>query len=269
STAGMPCFTTCEGWSMARRSPDLLAATLGAIMGVAAQVLVLPLGLRIVLGVPLLLFWPGFALTAALFPRWRLGWTERAIFSLGLSLMTGILGAVMLNWSPWGLTTLSWTVLGSGVTLAAVLTALGRRRTQILPGVARLPGIGGGQLALLALAAVMTIGAVGLSRVPVYAPDVQGYTLLWMTPESEAGTPRLRLSVRSAELTTQSYRLELTVSGVPVAEWADISLTPGETWETTTFVVGVPTTDSRVEARLYRTEDPSTVYRRVSWWGSE
>jgi hypothetical protein len=254
---------------MARRSLDLLIATLAAILGVAAQVLALPVGVRLALGVPLLLFWPGFALTAALFPRWMLGWIERAVFSLGLSLMAGILGAVMLNWSPWGLTPASWTVLGSGVTLAACLVALGRRRGQILPGRITLPNIGGGQLALLALAAVMTVGAVSLSRLPVYPPDLQGYSLLWLTPEADGGTPRLRLSVRSAELTTQSYRLELAASGVTVAEWADISLAPGQTWETTTFVVGVPTANSRIEARLYRNEEPSTVYRRVSWWGSE
>jgi len=112
---------------MLRRSPDLIIVCLAALNGVLAQVVALPVELRWVFGAPLLLLWPGYALAAALFPRWRLGWVERAIFSLGLSLMAGSLGAVILNWSPSGLTAAAWTALAGGVTLAASLAAHWRR----------------------------------------------------------------------------------------------------------------------------------------------
>jgi hypothetical protein len=254
---------------MLRRNPDLGIIGLAAAIGVLAQGVALPVGLHVALGVPLLLIWPGYALTAALLPRWRLGWAERAVFSLGLSLIAVILASVVLNWSPWGLTTATWALLGGGVTLGASVLAVWRRRGQILPVAAPLPAIGGGQLALLALAAVMTVGAVSLSRAPVSPHDVQGYTLLWLTPETIGGTPRLHLGVRSAEMTIQSYRLELTAHGAPVAEWPDFKLAPGQTWESSTIIVGGAVANSPVEARLYRNDDPDTVYRWVTWWGSQ
>src|SRR6185503_1756333 len=116
---------------MPRRSPDLVIVCLAALNGVLAQVVALPVGLRWVFGAPLLLLWPGYALAAALFPRWRLGWVERATFSMGLSLMAGSLGAVIMNWSPSGLTAAAWTALAGGVTLAASLAAHWRRRGQV------------------------------------------------------------------------------------------------------------------------------------------
>ena len=253
---------------MLRRSPDLLIICLAAANGVLAQLVGIPVGLRMVFGAPLLLLWPGYALTAALFPRWTQGWIERVIFSLGLSLMAGILGAVILNWSPGGLTSAAWAALAAGVTWTASLAALWRRR-RIFTGISALPSIGSGQLALLALAGLMAVGAVSLSRAPVYPPDVQGYTMLSMTPETQGGSPQLHLAVRSAELTTQSYRLELTAGGATIAQWPDFWVAPGQTWETTTVVVGVPTASNPIEARLYRNEEPGTVYRRVSWWGPQ
>jgi hypothetical protein len=254
---------------MPRRSTDLLIVSLAAVMGLAAQLLAMPAGWRVGLGVPLLLFWPGYALTAALFPHWRLGWTERVVFSLSLSLFAAILGAVLLNWTIWRLSPASWAALGGGVTLGACLLAAWRRRGQLLPGVRPLPVIPSGQLALLGLAALLTVGAIGLSRAPAQPADVQGYTMLWLTPETDSQKPQMRVSVRSAELTQQSYRLELTASGMLVAAWPDVSLAPGETWEARVQLGEGPAANSHIEARLYRTEEPGAVYRRVSWWGSQ
>jgi hypothetical protein len=251
---------------MPRRSADLQVVCLAAALGVLAQTAALPVAPRTALGAPLLLLWPGYALTAALFPRWTLGWIERVIFSLGLSLMSGIIGAVVLNFTAWGLTAPAWTVLGAGVTLAASLVAAWRRR-QLSADKPVLPTIAGGHLALMAVAALMTVGAVGLSRAQLYRPDAQGYTMLWLVQDNESGPPQLRLGVRSAELTTQSYRLELTAGGVMVAEWPSFSVAPGQTWETTTLLAGLPEANKLLEARLYRNDEPGTLYRRVTWWG--
>ena len=152
----------------------------------------------------------------------------------------------MLNWSAWGLTPATWTILSGGTIAAACAVAFWRRRGRFPARGAGWPAIGGVQLAMLGLAAVMAAGAVGLSRAPVAPADVQGYTLLWLTPETDGDTPRLRISVQSAELTAQSYRLVLTASGVTVEEWPEVILAPGETWELTTFIVGVPTADTRI-----------------------
>ena len=59
--------------------------------------------LRIILGLPSLLFFPGYTLTAALFPqRNRLDSTERVALSFVVSLAVVPLIALILNYTPWG-----------------------------------------------------------------------------------------------------------------------------------------------------------------------
>ena len=60
--------------------------------------------LRIVLGLPFILFFPGYTLIAALFPRKAdLGSIERVALSLGLSIAVTPLIALILNYTQWGI----------------------------------------------------------------------------------------------------------------------------------------------------------------------
>ncbi len=60
--------------------------------------------LRIVLGLPFLLFFPGYTLIAALFPRKAsLGGIERIALSFGLSIAVVPLIGLILNYTPWGI----------------------------------------------------------------------------------------------------------------------------------------------------------------------
>jgi len=60
--------------------------------------------LRIVLGVPFVLFFPGYTFTCALYPgRDVLDWVDRAALSVGLSLSAVPLIALGLNYTPWGI----------------------------------------------------------------------------------------------------------------------------------------------------------------------
>ena len=59
---------------------------------------------RNILGLPLILFFPGYALLAALFPaKSDLDGVERAALSFGLSIAVVPLIGLGLNYSPWGL----------------------------------------------------------------------------------------------------------------------------------------------------------------------
>ena len=60
--------------------------------------------LRIVLGLPFVLFFPGFTLISALFPKreW-LNNMERVVLSFGISIATVTLIGFILNFTPWGL----------------------------------------------------------------------------------------------------------------------------------------------------------------------
>ena len=59
---------------------------------------------RIILGLPFLLFFPGYTLMSALFPkRGSLGGVERVALSFGLSIAVVPLIGLVLNFTPWGI----------------------------------------------------------------------------------------------------------------------------------------------------------------------
>ena len=70
-------------------------------------VLALPSSIiRIILGVPFVLFFPGFALITALYPRRTgLGNIERVALSIALSIAVVPLIGLILNYTPWGIHT--------------------------------------------------------------------------------------------------------------------------------------------------------------------
>jgi uncharacterized membrane protein len=107
--------------------------------------------LRILFGLPLVLFVPGYALIGALFPEAGGGPTpaeespaeesegersgidgiERVALSFGLSIAVVPLVGLVLNFTPWGIRLVPIMVSISGLTLG--LTAVAARRRQALP----------------------------------------------------------------------------------------------------------------------------------------
>src|SRR3990170_4528829 len=89
---------------MNRRELDLVLVTLCSLALLAVVAAMPSLGpLRIILGLPFVLFLPGYALMAALFPRKDdVDAIERIAISLGLSIAVVPLIGLALNYSPWG-----------------------------------------------------------------------------------------------------------------------------------------------------------------------
>ncbi|MDW7733669.1 MAG: DUF1616 domain-containing protein [Methanolobus sp.] len=84
---------------------------------------------RMALGIPMLLFLPGYALTAALFPGMDdLDGIERIALSFGLSIVVVPLIGFLLNYTLWGIRLLPVLVSLTVFTLAMVLIAIYRRR---------------------------------------------------------------------------------------------------------------------------------------------
>ncbi|UVE50730.1 DUF1616 domain-containing protein [Haloferax larsenii] len=123
-----------------RELPADLAAVV-AFVGVVNLVAFLPVvsetPLRAVLGLPFLLFVPGYALMAALFPEAGgdvsgIDGIERVALSFGGSISLSPLVGLLLNFTPWGIRLVPIMVAMSGLTLG--LVALGaRRRNQLSP----------------------------------------------------------------------------------------------------------------------------------------
>ena len=59
--------------------------------------------LRVIIGIPFALFFPGYALMTALFPKKGMGGVERVALSLGLSIAVVPLIGLILNYTLWGI----------------------------------------------------------------------------------------------------------------------------------------------------------------------
>jgi len=101
-----PYDTLIDAFVLMKIPRDLLLCELW--LGAALLAIYLPLlnesFLRIIFGVPLVLFIPGYALIAALFPAARdIDGIERVALSFGLSIAIVPLTGLALNYTPWGI----------------------------------------------------------------------------------------------------------------------------------------------------------------------
>jgi uncharacterized membrane protein len=229
---------------------------------------------RTMVALPLAVLLPGYAVITAAFSRDALGTTERIALSLGLSLALGVVGGVVLNWTPWGLRAGSWIVLLGGITVGACFYALARPRAATSGDEGRagviargsLPAFGDGSRArlvrdgvLLTLAAGITVAA-GWIAIDGAQVRREGFSQLWMLPLD--GNRAVQVGLRSEELASTEYTLRLVADGSALLRTERLRLEPGDQWEAT-----VPVTAdgivSQVEAQLYRADDPTRPYRRV------
>jgi len=252
---------------------DLLVVSLLTVIAFVLALAVPPdIVLLRILTLPLVLILPGYALTSAMFPGRSTGMPERLVFSLGLSVVIVILGGLALNWTPSGLQASSWAVLLASITLGACAVALVRRRGQLLPvaGWAETVRVGLTlrQGLLLGLSAFIVCVAVTVSIVGASQQPRPGFTQLWMLPAAGANPKNaVRLGVSNMESTAMNYSLNVKVDGRVVKKWSSIILNPKEKWEAAlTLPLPTRTTNTRVEALLYRADAPTTIYRDVVLW---
>ena len=84
-----------------------------------------------------------------------------------------------------------------------------------------------------------------------------------MIPAATGSSTDFQLGLTSAEFTETRYRLQVSVSDRVVQDWPELSLKPGEAWETTIGLQNDQVVSGPIAAELYRLDDPSTVYRHV------
>lgn len=224
------------------------------------------------LSLPLALVLPGYALTSALFPRKISGAFEYLLFSLGLSLIVVILGGLVLNLTPFGLRTGSWTLFLAAITLGACVAALMRRRSENIldsssHGVRNM-GLTFRQWILVSLSALLVCGTIVASIIGALQQAYPGFTQLWMLPTGGTSAKHsVQLGVSNRESTAMHYSLDVDMNGKTIQKWPSIYLHANEQWETTLVLPSIHTTSaSRVEAMLYRADAPTKVYRNVILW---
>jgi len=245
---------------------DLQWASAGAVICAVVAVLVPWEIVRVIAAVPLTLFLPGYAVASVCFTPRELAPPKLWTLSVGVSLMLLALGALLLNVFPFGLTTLSWAVLLVLVVVACCRAAAlrrgrpGQRRSLRLSW--RPSSLGAG---LVALAVVISIGALVLAQRPLPAGNAVGFTALWMLPATSQETGVV-VGVLSSEQDPKAYILEVARAGKERPKTYRVSLDPGEE---KTFEIPVsrrPGGRAHVVASLYLTSQPRRLYRRVSTW---
>lgn len=256
---------------MLRRSLDLIILMLYAIAAVALAFAGLSTGLPgLVLGLPLALFLPGYALTTAFLPAPMQEQPNRLLCSLGLSFAVTILIGLLLNLTPAGFQPYSWAITLGAVSFFAALVALARRWRESTQGINPRPLPRGsyrftfGNAVILMAAGLVVVGAYMVTRTATLQQQYPGFTQLWLLRAGSTDQKSVLVGVRNMEDVPVNYRVELTVGTTLVAQWQSMTLQDGEEWQQVISLANqqIPNGDE-VVVNLYRLDDPQTVYRRA------
>jgi len=238
----------------------------------------LPEAARAPLGLPFLLFLPGYTLIAAIFPR--RGWpdaVERLALSAMVSLAVVALIGIALNYSPWGVRSESITGFVGLFILLSSFSGLLYRRT--LP-VAERPDLsprslavsasrnarllaypGAAALGLLAALAVIVLAVPGAGRQGISEPFTEFYLLgadgtadgypTALTLGEPAG---VKFGLVNREGVEARYTVSLLVNGARTAQFGPITVAPDQRREQlVTFSLNQP--GARQTVRLVLQKD--------------
>jgi uncharacterized membrane protein len=256
---------------------------------ILALLIVLDLGetVRIALGLPFVLFSPGYTLVAALFPaRDDLNGVERIAFSFGLSIAVVPLLGLILNYTPWGirlypilLTLLVFTTLLSVITIYRRNKLSSEKRFKVslniqttrwgslsrLDKILSAALVGAIIFAVGSLYYVATTPKAGEKFTEFYilgpGGKAEGYPLDLKIGEEK----KVILGAVNQEYRSVSYTAEVRIDGYVVTR-LDFKLNHGEKKEqSVSFRVNEPKENLKVEFLLFKNEEGDP-YRSLHLW---
>jgi uncharacterized membrane protein len=244
--------------------------------------------LRIILGVPFLVFFPGYTLIAALFPRrGSIGSVERMTLSFGFSFVVVSLIGVILNYTPWGIRL--YPILISLTIFIVTTSAVAWHRQRKLHEVEKftlsfnlgLPlwrgqGFLDKTLSIILVAAILgTIGTLGYFVVSpkvgerfteFYLEGLEDKAMDYPRELNIGGMGKVIVGVTNHEKVEASYRLEVRIDGVKNSEVEQFVLGDEQKWEeTVSFTPDSVGDNQKVEFLLYKNKGGEP-YRRLHIW---
>ena len=230
--------------------------------------------LRIAVGIPFVLFFPGYALMAALYIRKvGMGGIVRVALSLGMSLAVVVLIGLILNYTPWGITLDSVLYSLASFILAMSIIAWVRRKRLTewdrfnIEFKFRLLGWGGSvrDKVLSAVLVIAILGAFGMLGYVIAMPKTgEKFTEFYILGEEgkaadypeELGVGqegRVILGIINNEYETMDYRVEVRIDGVINNEIGPVVLEHDEKWEEeVSFIPQIAGGKQEVEFLLYK-----------------
>lgn len=254
--------------------------------------------IRTVLGLPMVLFLPGYALIAALFPaRDDLDGIERLALSFGLSIAVVPLIGLGLNYTQWGIRLLPILISLSFFTLLMCAVAVYRRGSlpeddefsvpfssayvSIKEEVSRKPENKLDRILTILLVISILASVVTLAYVVVTPKEGEKFTEFYILgPDGMAdGYPtELRtgqsgnviIGIVNHEYADTDYSIELVLenSSIPIGqELRHITLQHNETWEQeVTFTPESVGDDMKLQFLLYKDNNMTEPYRDLHLW---
>lgn len=244
---------------------------------------------RIILGLPIVLFFPGYTLVAAVFPRRdALDSVERVALSFVLSIVVVPLIGFILNYTPMGIKL--YPVLIAITIFVLITSAVAWYRWRRLGEEGRLTislnlrltfwrGQSFTGRILLVILVASVLGAVGTLSYIVAVPRVgERFTEFYILSleGKAAGYPNelavgdeagIIVHIANREHETVSYRIEVMVDGVRNNEVGPLVLEHDEVWEdTVSFTPYKVGNNQKVEFLLYRGEESVPYLKPVYLW---
>lgn len=275
---------------------DLLGVALVTLAVVILVTLMPTLGpLRVALGIPFVLFCPGYAVVASLYPRrGQLDPLERVALGFGVSLAVAPLLGLLLHFTPWGITLYSFLTIAS-ISIVAGLIAAYYRRAALPPGERfqvdmswSIPHVVGSPLLNLLLVAGLTLAVVGLAGVlawrvghPAYTERFSEFYVLGQGGKAEGYPQKLQVRERTTvtlgiinqEGKTTRYTFQAQVFYEQASRPGEVLATEGpfelapQGRQEIPVTIALPRTGVAQQVRfiLLRDGDPNP-YRTVHFW---
>lgn len=219
----------------------------------------------VVLALPFVFLFPGYALTQALYHNRSLDKAQQFILSLGLSFAINILNGFILNIFPVGLQAKSWAVSLGLLTVFFSLLAVYLRRKPSIDEILwpKLKTSIRGYL-LIGLAITIAILSVWYSVITVVQQPYPGFTQFWMLPSKQSNEScAVLVGVHSFESVPVTYRVVMTMNGIQVTRPLTVILEPQQERDWSISLKLTAANTMNIEAQLYRADKPNIRYREV------
>jgi len=245
--------------------------------------------LRIILGLPLVVFSPGYALITALFPkRDDLDGVERLALSFVMSIAVVALIGLIINYTPWGIRL--YPVLASLAIFIVVTSAIAWYRWWRLASGERftvsfnlsLPAWLGQttlEKTLCVILVIVILGAIctlaytivkpktGERFTEFYILGVEGKVIDYPTELRVGEEGKVMVGIINREHETVTYRVEVRINGVKNNEWGPLVLDHDEKREEViSFHPRMVGDEQKVDFLLYKNEQSEPYLTPLRLW---